>query len=47
MTKTANELPEEFEQYLDYYKAQVRRKKTVQGMRRILSSFNPTTLLIL
>jgi integrase/recombinase XerD len=40
MTKTANELPEEFEQYLDYYKAQVRRKRTAQGMRRILSSFN-------
>ena len=40
MTKIANELPEEFEQYLDYYKAQVRRKRTAQEMRRILSSFN-------
>ena len=40
MTATANILPEEFEQYLSCYKAQVRSKYTVQGMRRILSGFN-------
>jgi len=40
MTETANKIPEVFEQYLDYYRAQVRRKKTVQGMRKILSSLN-------
>lgn len=40
MTTTENILPEEFEQYLSCYKAQVRSKYTVQGMRRILSGFN-------
>ncbi|MDA3918944.1 MAG: tyrosine-type recombinase/integrase [Deltaproteobacteria bacterium] len=37
MTEIENKIPEEFERYLDYYKIQVRREKTVQGMRNILS----------
>ncbi len=40
MTRAENILPETFERYLSCYKAQVRSKYTVQGMRRILSSFN-------
>ena len=33
-------LPTEYEQYLDYYRAQVRSKLTVQGVWRILSGFD-------
>lgn len=33
-------LPAEYEQYLDCYSVQVRRKETVQGMRSIISSLN-------
>jgi len=40
MTETANKIPEVFEQYLDYYRAQVRRMHTVYCMRKILSSLN-------
>jgi len=40
MTETANKIPEVFEQYLDYYKAQVRRMHSVYCMRKILSSLN-------
>ena len=40
MTEIKNKIPEEFERYLDYYKIQVRRKKTVQGMRNILSGLD-------
>jgi len=40
MTAIENRLPDEFEQYLSCYKAQVRSKWTVQGMRRVLSGFN-------
>ncbi len=34
------ELPAEYEQYLNYYRSQVRSKQTVQGAWRILSGFN-------
>lgn len=40
MTETANKISEIFEQYLDYYSVQVRRKETVHGMRSIISSLN-------
>ena len=40
MTETANKIPELFEQYLDYYKAQVRRMHSVYCMRQILSALN-------
>ena len=40
MKEIKNKIPEEFERYLDYYKIQVRRKKTVQGMRNILSGLD-------
>ena len=40
MTETANKIPEAFEQYLDYYRAQVRRMHSVYCMRKILSSLN-------
>ncbi len=35
-----DELPTEYEQYLNYYRSQVRSKQTVQGAWRILSGFN-------
>ena len=40
MTETANKIPEVFEQYLDYYRAQVRRMHSVYCMRKILSGLN-------
>jgi integrase/recombinase XerD len=40
MTEIENKIPEEFERYLDYYKTQVRREQTVQGMRNILSGLD-------
>ena len=40
MKETVNKIPELFEQYLDYYSVQVRRKETVHGMRSIISSLN-------
>jgi len=39
MTKAANKLPEEFEQYLDYYKAQS-SKGMIYRAKRILSGFD-------
>ena len=40
MTETANKIPEVFEQYLDYFKAQVRRMHSVYYMRKILSDLD-------
>ena len=40
MTKIEKKIPEKFERYLDYYKTQVRREQTVQGMRKILSGLD-------
>jgi len=40
MTKTANKIPEVYEQYLDYYRTQVRRMHSVYCMRKILSGLN-------
>lgn len=40
MTETANKIPEIFEQYLDYYRTQVRRMHSVYCMRKILSDLN-------
>jgi len=40
MTKIEKKIPEEFERYLDYYKTQVRRKETVQRVRKILTGLD-------
>ena len=40
MTETANKIPKVFEQYLDYYRAQVRRMHSVYCMRKILFGLN-------